>query len=91
MTEELKACPFCGGDATDISGSRSWVACKSCGAEMPIFQTKEEGAAAWNTRAPVKVSVDRLSNIIRSEDGNHSLGAGQLAEAIARRIREALE
>jgi len=36
--------------------------------------------------APQSIDVDWLSNVIRTVDGNHSLGAGALAEKIAEAI-----
>lgn len=52
MSEELKACPFCGGEAK--IGSTS-VFCKKCGAlifwDVPHHaRTKAKAIAAWNRR-----------------------------------------
>lgn len=53
MTEKLKPCPFCGGEArlffTEETGF--WdVQCQDCGAE-PYLRSKDyEAAAAWNGR-----------------------------------------
>lgn len=57
-----------------------------------VFSLNECGFANW--RAPTyaartalqavpRVDVDWLSNVIRTVDGNHTLGAGALAEKIA--------
>lgn len=63
MTEELKPCPFCGGEAQRDSnnahnGDRmddwEWFAvyCPNCGcAHTPPFKTTYEAIAAWNRRA----------------------------------------
>jgi Lar family restriction alleviation protein len=59
MTEELKPCPFCGGEvkASKISrySQRHQVACYSqiCAAQPSIVESKKSVAiSAWNSRAP---------------------------------------
>ncbi len=51
MTETLKPCPFCGGEA-EIRGDdapENWVSCKAdC---QPSGRDKERLVRAWNTRA----------------------------------------
>lgn len=57
---ELKPCPFCGGEAQfargfdhgDIGAIR-WVSCTRCGAmtRSKLYKTEKEAAVAWNTRA----------------------------------------
>ena len=51
---ELKPCPFCGGEATAIDGSKQ-VWCSDCYADGPFT---EEHIAAWNRRASGWVSVE---------------------------------
>ena len=55
MSEALKACPFCGGDAEPIECSdASWyVMCAAgkCGGQTPYGKTKPEAIERWNTRA----------------------------------------
>lgn len=58
MSEELKPCPFCGGDASrqdltdaDNAGG-SCIACDRCGASSPVhFDRKENLYDSWNRRA----------------------------------------
>jgi len=58
MTDELKACPFCGAKAliVDDDGFRYLVACRNwrtCQARSPstrYYNFKEHAIAAWNTR-----------------------------------------
>ncbi len=53
MGEELKACPFCGGEARLISGGETWneVVC-DCGVMLePESSTKHAAIAVWNRRA----------------------------------------
>lgn len=55
---ELKSCPFCGGNARmqqclrwDIDKYRYFVACEVCGVETPrIARTRQEAASSWNRR-----------------------------------------
>ena len=58
MSEELKPCPFCGGEARIDStpyGSKVriyWVLCEDCGAEDgSILDSQKEAKKSWNTRA----------------------------------------
>lgn len=61
MSDELRACPFCGGESSlDKLGpsSRPWVPqCVNifgdnpCGCSLGRYATKEDAVAAWNRRA----------------------------------------
>ena len=61
MSDELKVCPFCGGDARIHSkvlaegfDSGYWVVCDECGKGDTLpHESEEEAAAAWNARAAV--------------------------------------
>ena len=74
MTDELKPCPFCGGEAKyyhrdDDSGwsNTDWVSCSGdCGASTCMHETKEQAVSAWNTRtdlaeAIVKAALERAA------------------------------
>lgn len=62
MSDELKVCPFCGGDARIHSkvlaegfDSGYWAVCDECGKGDTLpHESEEEAAAAWNTRAAVE-------------------------------------
>ena len=49
--EELRKCPFCGGEAELHSGLlNNWVLCLQCGVETKAKLNKQEAIAAWNRR-----------------------------------------
>lgn len=69
MKEELKCCPFCGGEAralTDPTGNQydNLVACTNCCAGTATdYDSQEEAIRAWNTRPTI--SVERVEEIIK--------------------------
>lgn len=58
MSENLKPCPFCGGEAKLYAGKinfypydhRFRVWCSKCNAMSNLFRTKDEALASWNWR-----------------------------------------
>ncbi len=56
MSENLKFCPFCGGEAEpfnpfgEIDGTWT-VLCRECASSVGFEQTEAEAIAAWNARA----------------------------------------
>ena len=71
--EELKRCPFCGGEAwlrefTGLNKSINYYV--ECGyiecavsPETAIFETPEEAVAAWNNRKPVEDVLEQLEAV----------------------------
>ena len=64
MSREIKACPFCGGEAVKASHHRGypgawenhqdhWIYCDAadCFAHVGMCETEEEAITAWNRRA----------------------------------------
>lgn len=47
MSEPLKDCPFCGGQAKAFGFH---VYCEICGVATMIFQTQADAVMAWNRR-----------------------------------------
>ena len=49
--EELRKCPFCGGEAT-MAGRvcAYWIDCTKCHGESGLYSTVEDAIAAWNRR-----------------------------------------
>ena len=51
MPNELKPCPFCGGEAkVNEFNDVFFVACVVCQSETIWFETPEEAIEAWNRR-----------------------------------------
>ena len=49
--EELRKCPFCGGEARVVRASETyWGQCFDCGAETAICDSRPDAIAAWNRR-----------------------------------------
>lgn len=57
MSDQLKPCPFCGGDAFEFAGV---VGCDRCGASVSAF-SKDEAIKAWNRRTGCGSVVARIS------------------------------
>lgn len=61
MTDKLKPCPFCGGEASldkikTVKGWFEylvWCADDNCACQNASYRTKEEAIEAWNTRKPM--------------------------------------
>lgn len=78
--EQLKRCPFCGGEAKLQRRRRTscgyYVICKNCGVRTPFFQyqfdswekLQEEAITAWNTRKP----TERILGQLEERHKNHS-------------------
>jgi hypothetical protein len=58
MADELKSCPFCGGD--DIDGNDEVVRCHKCGAEQPYLSLDHDATERWNTRASSRPPADQV-------------------------------
>jgi Lar family restriction alleviation protein len=54
LSEQLEACPFCGGvaDVTKNHRTEHYISCAKCSADGPFEAERAEAIAAWNRRAP---------------------------------------
>lgn len=68
MNDELKPCPFCGGEAIiDGCDDTLWIViCKECNASIGYKETKEEAIEAWNRRIEPTFTPDELDAIRRN-------------------------
>lgn len=62
MSEELKRCPFCGGQAVLHKAAiesfmlgrtifQEQISCVTCGVKTEVFDNEEKAVKAWNRRA----------------------------------------
>lgn len=61
MSEELKPCPFCGGEANLYKYAKNGkflVRCEYCGVETIYFGTEEIAIKAWNRRVNDEIIGD---------------------------------
>jgi len=61
MSEELKPCPFCGGEAVQADTrfgypAEHWVKCGYCSSCTTAYSNREAAKAAWNTRPAPKAT-----------------------------------
>jgi Lar family restriction alleviation protein len=67
MSEKLKPCPFCGGEAREKGhkGVGTAIQCTVCGANSGIRQrSRKESAEAWNSRPePRALTLDELQQM----------------------------
>ena len=76
MTEELKPCPFCGGEAKCIEFYGLYhVICCNCHIAGKDCSTRESAVSAWNTRPIEDELVEKIGKL----------------KAKKKRLREALE
>ena len=79
MSDKLKPCPFCGGEAIiDGCDDTLWIViCKECNASIGYKETKEEAIEAWNKRIEPTFTPDEIDIIVRymrqDFDGNGAL------------------
>ena len=58
--EELKPCPFCGGEKWSFINhamTQEQIICKKCGARGPISKDRIKAIAAWNNRVSQDVNI----------------------------------
>ncbi|MDX1473345.1 MAG: Lar family restriction alleviation protein [Reinekea sp.] len=52
MSDELKPCPFCGGEAGfEYDSGMVYIECDDCFATTGLFMSQDIAAKKWNTRA----------------------------------------
>ena len=51
VVDEMKPCPFCGGEAGWVTHEKNWIYCEVCRADGRPWETSEEALEAWNKRA----------------------------------------
>jgi Lar family restriction alleviation protein len=90
QTDELKPCPFCGGEpkvVLDESNDRYYVECTKCMAgSKAVYNVKDDGRphviAAWNERVPPTPVEPSVPSVQGKEDGGASaINSGEASVA----------
>lgn len=66
MSDKLKPCPFCGGEARLIGHSPYSITCCKCRATTVICDTPEKAINEWNRRVQPTFTLDELDAIRRN-------------------------
>lgn len=68
MSDKLKPCPFCGGEAVfvKIVGLGVKVVCKNCWNESKFYYDAIDAIDAWNRRAKPTFTPDEIDAIRRN-------------------------
>lgn len=99
MTEQLKPCPFCGGEAQIIrcNSGKYQCFCQNCGcAQTMFFDSPEEVPEEWNAR-PIENEKDaeiaRLHDALDTIVGLFEINGGfwAVAEKMHETAKQALE
>lgn len=94
MSQELKPCPLCAGEAEFNSigsgSSQGWIQCKACKLATPLFPFVTAAERAWNTRPTdaLQASHEELMNVMNM--AKPYIRGGQAAESILYDIDDAL-
>ena len=70
MSDKLKPCPFCGGEARLIGHYPYSITCCNCRATTVICNTPDDAIDAWNRRVEPTFTLDELDAIRRNVRGN---------------------
>jgi Lar family restriction alleviation protein len=78
MTDKLKPCPFCGGEASVVNGYCShWITCKTCFCGTDVFEELEEAINRWNTRKPMDSIVELLEKVKKYNEDSYEEWEGE--------------
>lgn len=66
MSDKLKPCPFCGGEARLIGHSPYSITCCNCRTTTVICNTPDDAIDAWNNRVQPTFTPDELDAIRRN-------------------------
>ena len=96
MSEELKPCPFCGGEDIDFAstnGKSFALVCRNCAARVggrhyPDHVEQKEMIEKWNTRANMQEAIDVLEGE-KIPTGNHEYH-DSIIDKLIKALREKL-
>lgn len=99
MAEELRPCPFCGGEARIIAKPYEPKVCVGCDDDTCLgfsglgwlYDSEQEAAEAWNRRAWCdRDALLALADEIEDNDVTYLVSTQYVLDSYADRIREAL-
>ena len=94
MSDELKPCPFCGGEAFfhEIVEYGVKVVCKNCWNESKFYHDKIDAIEAWNKRTQPEFTPDELDAIRRNVcDWRAERELSKIEQAIIDKCADALK
>lgn len=93
MSDDLKTCPFCGGDAKfeTYGGTACAIVCQSCGCGTPTVRLEDglDAVSLWNRRAVDREALMELSNKMMAQQFMRDDARFIRWDAAARSIRKA--
>ena len=79
MSDELKPCPFCGGEAQLIEAmGEVWVRCTECNASAAMQNYPVDALAKWNTRAERTCRVEYPEDVRMCSECCYYVGPNNL-------------
>ena len=96
MTNSLKTCPFCGGEAEFTKTKSSYdgtifygIECANTGCcEIPPIYTEAAAIQKWNTRKPMDRIVEQLEEVKRDSNTDvYAYGAYKKAITIVKGVQ----
>lgn len=87
LADELRPCPFCGGEAGILCWTSNFQAtCKQCLTTGKIYKSSEDAIAAWNTRIKAlesRAEMDRKMGLeIMARGGGKAFCDGKRGEQL---------
>ncbi len=87
MTDKLRECPFCGGEAElrkYHNELENYVVCVRCASRTPFVNTAGDAIKRWNTRKPMDRIVEQLEGERKSILGKYDHNTPVLDRAVCK-------
>lgn len=86
MTDKLRECPFCGGEAKLRNrgmNTQNYVFCENCGTVSKITETEADAIEAWNTRKPIDSDIEIWADV-QGYEGKYQVSNHGRVKSLAR-------